>query len=84
MSATIHYRQTSKVDPYLKTCSAPSSFIESIEDAFHHFPCELEESDIGTLRGMASVYNSLEEDNPYKELIDLIEKFGSIKIYASY
>lgn len=80
MSATIHYRKTSTVDPYLKCVGAPSSFIQTLERAFGHFPCELSETSISTLKGMSA----MTDNQAYEEIIDLIEKFGSIELYASY
>jgi len=80
MSATIHYRKTAKSDPSLKTVNAPSVFIQHIERAFGGFPLELDAKDIPVLRGMAAI----QPDSGFDELIELIDKFGSIAIYASY
>jgi len=82
MGANIHYRRTSKVDPSLEHIMAPSSFIESLERAFG-FPCELGEAAIPVLRGM-SVMHADRRHNPYEEVIELIERLGSIELYASY
>lgn len=84
MSATIHYRKTAKADPYLKQVGAPSSFIESLKRAFGGFPVELTESSIPILRGMQAVAGFPPNDDAYGEVIELIEKFGSIELYASY
>ena len=82
MSATIHWRSTAKSDPHLKEVGAPSSFIESIERAFGGFPVELDEKAVPVLRGMTVMYH--EHPNGYDEIIELIEKHGSIELYASY
>ena len=62
--------------------SSPSSFIESIKKAFDVFPVILNESHIPTLRGMASVRGH--NKNEYDILLEYIEKFGTIEIYAEY
>lgn len=91
MSASIHYRPTAKSDPYIKGIFAPSSFIESITRAFGAFPCELDESHIPTLRGMAAMCQrtrinaqDLEVGDPFSEIISKIEAHGSIELYAKY
>ena len=84
MSTTIHYRNMSKTDPHLKNVGAPGSFIQSMQKAFGRFPCELAEKDYAKLSGMAIMYSGSDDDNPYREVIDLIEKFGRIELYASY
>ena len=84
MGATIHYRKTSKVDPHLKCVGAPSSFMESLTRAFGHFPCEVSDAHIPILQGMAALGSKNEDDNPYLEVIELIEKIGSIELYASW
>lgn len=82
MSATIHYRKVGKSDPYLKNVMAPSAFIESMERAFGRFPVELGSQDICALRGMKAMHNG--EHNPYTELIEIIERFGLVEVYATY
>ncbi len=81
MSATIHYRKISKKDPCLKHVWSPSSFIDSMTTVFG-WPAEIGTKDIPVLKGMSAVHGG--EHNPYPEIIELVEKFGSIELYASY
>jgi len=83
MSATIHYRVTSTEDPYISV-GWPSEFIASLERAFGHFPCELKESDLPILRGLSAAKNLPCNNDPYVQVMELIGKFGSIELYASY
>lgn len=80
MSATIHYRVIAEADPYLKTVGSASSLIDALERAFGSFPCKLSEEHIPVLRGMAAV--SFKQ--PCNEIIEIIENFGEIELYATY
>lgn len=81
VSATIHYRKTSKTDPHLSVGS-PSAFIEALERAFGSFPVELDESAIPVLKGMAAASTFSARD--FQEVVDKIEQHGGIELYASY
>jgi hypothetical protein len=80
MGATIHYRNASKADPSLDV-NAPSSFIEALERGFGHLPIVLSDAHVEMLRGMA--INSRGESG-YEDLIEKIQKYGSIEVYASW
>ncbi len=78
MGANILYTATKRGTDL--TCSAPSSFIESMNKAFGHFPCDLDESDISTLKGMASCAGI----ETYDEIIEALEKHKEIRVFAVY
>jgi hypothetical protein len=80
MSASIHYRNASKADPTLSV-DAPSSFIEALEKAFGYLPIVLSSAHVGMLKGLA--INGRGEHG-YDDLIEKIEKFGSVEVYASW
>lgn len=87
MSASIHYRPTSTKDPTLQQVGSPSQFIEIMKRAFGNFPCSLGIGEVRVLRGMSAMCrdNWVEYGiDPYMEIIDIIEKIGSIQLYASY
>lgn len=81
MGATIHYRPTGKEGPRLSVM-APSSFIEAITRAFGTFPVELNEGSIPVLRGMAAADKGMADD--YGDVIETIERVGSIHLYVTY
>ena len=79
MSATIYWRpfNNSKI---LEGIGAPSSFIEDMKKAFDRFPLKLTEDDIPTLKGMIAV----DDQGYYQQVLDLIEKYEEIELYAEY
>lgn len=79
MSANILYR-TIKKGKSLEV-SSPSSFIEMFENAFP-FPTILRQENIEILNGMriGSEYHK----ETLKKIIEAIETFGEIEIYAEY
>lgn len=84
MSASICYQP---VDPKPKTIGAwaPSHFMESMERANLGLPCTLKETDIPILRGMAATFSDHgDAPNPYQEIIDAIEKYGAIEMWAEH
>lgn len=84
MSATICWRPSAKNDKHLNV-GAPSSFMEVMKNAGFGFPCAVTLSDVPVLRGMAAVYGRNDQNpNPFDELLDLVEKYGSIELWAVY
>ena len=61
---------------------APSWFMQVLERADMGLPNTFGEKDIPTLRGMAANMN--EEKNPFNELIEIIEKRGSINVWYEH
>jgi len=59
--------------------SSPSNFIELMEKAFGHFPCDLGECDLGKLRGMAVI-----EPEMFEPLIKIIEKHKTIRLWEEW
>lgn len=83
MSASIYWCQVRPVSGERLSAWAPSSFISSIEKAFGGFPCDFGNGDIEKLKGMASMCND-GGGNPYQEIINRIEKYGVIRVWAEY
>lgn len=62
---------------------APSAFLAKMERAFGDtMPMTLSEEKLPMLRGMAAMVDG--EENPYQELIDIIESNGAIRLRAEY
>lgn len=83
MSANIYWRPVTTARNDLSV-SAPSDFIDSMREAFGNLPVKLTDKDIPTLKGMSSVRNIFRNENPYKEIIETIEKVGEIEIWAEW
>jgi hypothetical protein len=58
---------------------APSSVIDCIKKVFGSFPYTFDHKDISKLEVLSELYGE-----PYSELIEAIEKFAVIEIYAIY
>ena len=58
---------------------SPSAFIEVMERAFG-FPCELTRESIPVLEGIRAAT----QDEAFKEVIEKIEEFEEIELYALY
>jgi hypothetical protein len=79
------------VDPKPKRigCWAPSSFMGQMERAGFRLPTNLDQGAIPVLRGMAAMISpglgtDGDPSNPFQELIDKIEKHGTISIWAEH
>ena len=85
MSASIMWRPVAKTDKTLDGVWAPSTFIKAMEEAFGTMPIRLSDSHLSMLRAMAAVHGE-GEHNPYRELIDIIERLdgAEIEIWAEY
>ena len=81
MSANIYWEPISTKAKSLRVM-APSSFISALEHADLPLPNTFGESAIPTLRGMAATMG--EENNPFKELIEKIEKYGSVSVWYQH
>jgi hypothetical protein len=84
MSASICYRP---VDPKPKTIGAyaPSSFMEAMERAGMQLPCTIGKGAIPVLSGMSATWGKgADSPNPYQNVIDAIEKYGDIELWAEY
>jgi hypothetical protein len=55
-----------------------------MERAFGPFPCTVGPAQVEMLRGMAMMYKGSDDDNPYLELIEIIDKQGTVQLHASY
>jgi len=79
MSASICWR---KVDPNPETLPvlAPSAFMEALDRAGMELPHAFDTDDIPVLRGLAAGSNL----DGFKELIELIERHGMIKVWPQY
>lgn len=65
--------------------STPNQVISNIQKAFGSFPAKLRRENISVLRGLLIGTTSSiqeEEDNEYYQIIQAIEKYGEIEIYA--
>jgi hypothetical protein len=81
MSATIFWEPVSTKAKSLRVM-APSSFISAMERADLPLPNTFDESAIPTLRGMAATMK--DENNQFTELIEKIEKYGSVNVWYEY
>lgn len=63
--------------------SCPSTFIEIINKAFHTFPLILTKQDIPKIEGIKAALSTNVEDD-FALLMEAIDKYGSIKIFADY
>lgn len=81
MSANIYWEPVSIKTKRLRVM-APSSFISAMDRANLPLPNTFDESAIPTLRGMAATMN--EENNPFLELIEKIEKYGSVTVWYQH
>jgi hypothetical protein len=65
---------------------APSSFMEAMEAAGLCLPCDLNvDEHYAVLKGMmAAAGGRRVTENPYRDLLDLLDKHESIRIWAEY
>ena len=84
MGASIYWEKAGTTAPTLRRVSAPSSFIDAMNRAFYDYPWTLCSDDVSRLQGMAAIFGGSDKDNPYLELVDLIEKFAALKVWPSW
>lgn len=82
MTATILYKPIG-AGTSLDVGGSPSSFINNIQKVFGGFPYKFDSSDIDKLQVLADLYDN-DNEYPYKELIEAIEKSGVVEVYAMY
>lgn len=61
--------------------SAPSSFRGALEEAFGELPLVLSGNDAATLRGMKAAKC---EPEAITQLMEAIDKYGSVRVWAVY
>ena len=90
MSANLYWEPSRRTGSSLYTPS-PQHFMESLEAIGWRRDADssglLDKSALPALKGLAFLYNDRERDprkNPYTELINAIEKFGEVRIWAEY
>ena len=83
MSANIHWKPfTPDSSKTLAQAGAPSHFIEAMKKAFGNFPCTVGQNEIEKLKGMAAT--DRDDNNPFQEIIDLLEHHEAIYLWAEY
>lgn len=83
MSATIYYKQVIiEKNKYLKQVNGPSNFIETCKKVFGSFPVIFSENHLNKLQVLRDLYSG--EENPWEEVIFLIEKLGVIELWAEF
>ena len=80
MSANIYWVPTSKKRDF--NVSAPSSFVSAIERCFGSLPRTFDYKDLEILKGMAAVYSY--DENPFENLIRLIEDHEEVELSVAY
>jgi hypothetical protein len=86
MSATIRYRPVVKQDHrYIRT-GAPSAALAALSIAFgERTPWRLSSEEVNTLRGMAAAFgHGRPDENPYTQMLSLIEHYGEIEVWPEY
>lgn len=83
MSASICWRRTNPAPDRLRAL-APSKFMEQMERAGISVPCQLGEGHRDILRGLAAAWGDRDDNNPYTELMAVIDKHGPVELWAEY
>lgn len=91
MNATIYYEPVNPEKHELSGKFEAVKIQECLRRAFDKcdliiLPYIFSQKDISTLKGMAAVYSwyvhiPKEIDNPYQQIINLIERYGEIKVW---
>lgn len=82
MSASIMWEPLNP-NPKHFSVGAPSFFIESLKNADMELPRTFTEADVSVLKGMSAA-SGRDENNPYQQMINAIEKYGEITVWAQY
>lgn len=80
MSNSIYWRQAKPTDCKHFPCETPSAFIVSIERAFGDLPRTFDCESIPTLAGMSATQPDTK--NIYRRMIEAIDKYGAIEVWA--
>lgn len=83
MSASILYRPLADQRKCVDDVLAPSRFLGVMGKCFGNLPFTLGEGAIPTLSGMAATWDD-DMHNPFERIIELIEKYGTIEVWAEY
>lgn len=81
MSQSICWEPVVPKDPETLCTWAPSNFKATMEAAGLELPCNIGQSDVATIRGMAAVWGD-RDHNPYKQLLEILEKHDTIHLWA--
>lgn len=82
MSASISWKPVKNVGKGLDV-GAPSAFVERMEKVFGSLPLELLRTDIPKLEVLALLYDN-NDCKPYQELIDALDSYEKIEVWATY
>lgn len=63
---------------------APQAFMGALGEVGIDLPCELTREHLNTLKAMAAAVGRGVDENPYRDLVELIEKHDIIRIWAEY
>ena len=85
VSASICWRPVRASTKALKGVLAPQAFIMAMQKTFGSLPIQLDENSVPKLQAMAAVFGH-DRDNPYQELVDIIERLDgdAVEIWAEY
>lgn len=83
MSATICWEPVNPNPKYLRVMG-PSWFIGVLQKLDLDLPCEVGEQDLPGLRGAAAAVDERDGTNPFADLIDIIEKYGVVRLWVEY
>ena len=76
----------SRVDPSPERLSvmAPSKFMEQMSRANLGLPCSVGPQHQNILVGLSAAWGGDDNENPYIQIADLIEKYGDIELWPEY
>ena len=84
MSANIYWRPVSKTNKALNV-PAPCSFLDKMRKAGFSLPCSISQNNIDILMGMAIGFgNQKDQPNPFREIIELLDKYEAIELWPEY
>ena len=81
MSVSVFWRLVSKKREYLK---GQSSLVEALEVTFGQLPITLGQEHVEILRGMSVVAQDRGDDNPFRVLMDAIDKYDAITVEKEF
>lgn len=82
MSATIYWEPVNPNPEYLHTM-ASSWFMECLERAGMELPYTFNRDDIAVLKGLAAAVSD-NDRNPFKQLIEAIQKHDEVSVWAQH
>ena len=84
MSASIFWEPVNPRPDRIGTW-APSYFMECMERVGLRLPCTVSRSDIPKIQGMAAtIKDDSEAPNPFKEILEALEKHEAISLWAEH